>query len=209
MNWEVVDQFEKELAKFFGSPYAICTDSCTHGVELCLRYTNADHIIVPKHTYLSIPMLANKLWIDLFWKDEDWVEYYYLTKDVIDAAVLWRRNSYVPKTFMCVSMQYQKHLSLGRGGVILTDDCNAHCELKKMVYDGRIPNIPWREQGNIKTQGYHYYMTIETAQLGLEKLPKAIQTKPKQWVSHLDWPDISDYDVFQPKKPSFPPDRYV
>lgn len=40
MSFETVKKFENEIAKFYGSPYAIATDSCTHGVELCLRYMN-------------------------------------------------------------------------------------------------------------------------------------------------------------------------
>jgi DegT/DnrJ/EryC1/StrS aminotransferase family len=32
-----VQLFEIEIAKFFGSPYAVATDCCTHAVELCLR----------------------------------------------------------------------------------------------------------------------------------------------------------------------------
>lgn len=195
MNFQAVTEFENKIAEFFGSPYAIAVDSCTHGVELALRYTQADHIIVPKHTYLSIPFLANKLWIDLFWKDENWVDYYYLTDRVIDAAVLWKPNSYIPGTFMGVSFQYQKHLSLGRGGIILTDDQKAAVQLKKMSYDGRIPNVPWREQ-NIDTIGYHYYMTPEVAQSGLDKLPEAINTQPRQWVVS-DWPDLTQMSIFK------------
>jgi dTDP-4-amino-4,6-dideoxygalactose transaminase len=195
MSFQVITEFENKIAEFFGAPYAIAVDSCTHGVELALRYTQADHIIVPKNTYLSIPFLANKLWIDLFWKDEDWINYYYLTDQVIDAAVLWKPNSYIPGTFMGISFQYQKHLSLGRGGVILTDNKEAAIQLKKMSYDGRLPNIPWRDQ-NINTIGYHYYMTPETAQLGLEKLPKAIETPPRQWVVN-DWPDLTQMDIFK------------
>jgi dTDP-4-amino-4,6-dideoxygalactose transaminase len=61
MSFEIISEFEKSIAKFFGSPYAISVDSCTHGVELCLRHTNADSISVPKHSYLSIPFLADKL----------------------------------------------------------------------------------------------------------------------------------------------------
>jgi hypothetical protein len=38
-------------------------------------------------------------------------------------------------------------------------------------------------------------MTPEIAAEGLEKLPKAIETKPKQW-HILDWPDLSKMDVF-------------
>jgi dTDP-4-amino-4,6-dideoxygalactose transaminase len=195
MNFNTVTQLENEVAKFFGAPYAVAVDSCTHGVEICLRYTQADHIIVPKNTYLSIPFLAHKLWIDLLWKNEDWVDYYYLTENVIDAAVLWKPNSYVPGTFMNLSFQYQKHLSLGRGGMILTDNEDAAIRLKKMSYDGRLPNTPWREQ-DIEIYGYHYYMTPETAQLGLDKLPAAIATEPKKW-SVSDWPDLTQMKVFK------------
>ena len=195
MNFNTVTKLENEIAKFFGAPYAIAVDSCTHGVEICLRYTGADHIIVPKNTYLSIPFLAHKLWIDLLWKNEDWVDYYYLTENVIDAAVLWKPNSYVPGTFMNLSFQYQKHLSLGRGGMILTDNKDAAEYLKKMSYDGRIPNVPWREQ-DIEVCGYHYYMTPETAQLGLNKLPEAIETQPRQW-SVNDWPDLTKMKIFK------------
>jgi dTDP-4-amino-4,6-dideoxygalactose transaminase len=95
---------------------------------------------------------------------------------------------------MCISFQYQKHLSLGRGGIILTDDKVAADELKKMSYDGRLPNIPWRNQ-NIDTIGYHYYMTPETAELGLNKLKNAIESKPKQWVV-TDWPDLTKIKIF-------------
>ena len=195
MSFQVITEFENKVAEFFGAPYAIAVDSCTHGVELALRYTQVDHITVPKHTYLSIPFLADKLWIDLFWKDENWVNYYYLTDKVIDAAVLWKPNSYIPGTFMGVSFQYQKHLSLGRGGIILTDDKEAAVQLKKMSYDGRLPNIPWRDQ-NIDTMGYHYYMTPETAQLGLDKLPQTIQTPPRQWTVS-DWPDLTQMNIFK------------
>ena len=195
MSFQAVTEFENKIAEFFGAPYAIAVDSCTHGVELALRYTQVDYITVPKHTYLSIPFLANKLWIDLFWKDENWVDYYYLTDKVIDAAVLWKPNSYIPGTFMGVSFQYQKHLSLGRGGIILTDDKEAAVQLKKMSYDGRIPNVPWREQ-NIDTIGYHYYMTPEVAQNGLDKLSEAINTPPRQWVVS-DWPDLTQMSIFK------------
>lgn len=194
MNFNIVTQFENKIAEFFGAPYAIAVDSCTHGVELCLRYTNADNISVPKNTYLSIPFLFRKLNIELEWRNENWKDYYYVTDTVVDAAVLWKKDSYVPGTFMSLSFQYQKHLSLGRGGMILTDDKQAADQLKKMSYDGRLPNIPWRDQ-NIDTVGYHYYMTPETAQLGLDKLPAAIQTAPRQWTV-ADWPDLTQMRVF-------------
>ena len=96
---------------------------------------------------------------------------------------------------MCLSFQYQKHLSLGRGGMILTDDKEARDELKKMSYDGREPDVPWRDQ-NISTMGYHYYMTPETASLGLEKLPDAIETEARVW-DVQEWPDLREMDLFK------------
>ena len=132
MTASSVKLFEQKIAEFFGSSYAVAVDCCTHGVELCLRYKNIKEIEVPRRTYISIPFLSNKLNIDLKWKDEAWLDYYYLADSIVDAAVLWNRNSYIPNTFMNISFQFQKHLSLGRGGIILTDDKEAAIELKKM-----------------------------------------------------------------------------
>jgi hypothetical protein len=66
-----------------------------------------------------------------------------------------------------------------------------------MSYDGRLPGLPWRDQ-DIDTIGYHYYMTPETAQLGLDKLPAAITNTPRQWVV-TDWPDLTQMKVFNDK----------
>lgn len=197
MSFNIITEFEKNIAEFFGSTYAVAVDCCTHGVELSLRYTNAKSINVPKRTYLSIPFLSYKLNIDLVWKDENWQDFYYVTDSVIDAAVLWKKDSYIPNTFMSVSFQFRKHLSLGRGGVILTDDKDAYLELKKMSYDGRLPDVFWKEQ-DIESVGYHYYMTPETAELGLEKLPEAISKAPTQWTIN-DWPDLTNLKVFKNK----------
>jgi dTDP-4-amino-4,6-dideoxygalactose transaminase len=195
-NFDVVTELENKVAEFFGSPYAIAVDCCTHGVELCLRYENVKKITVPTRTYISIPFLAKKLNLEWEWEDKVWNDYYHLgDTNIIDAAVLWERNSYIPGTYMCLSFQFQKHLSLGRGGMILLDNPVARDHLKKMSYDGREHGIPWRTQ-NISSMGYHYYMTPETAQLGLDKLPKAIESTPRKWVV-TDWPDLREMDVFK------------
>lgn len=198
MNFDVVSAFENKISEFFNSKYAVAVDSCTHGLELCLRYTNETKLNVPKRTYLSVPFLAEKIGLEREWRDEKWEDYYTLNygdKRIIDAAVLWKKNSYIPNTFMCISFQYQKHLSLGRGGIILMDNEVDYISLKKMSYDGRLPNVPWRNQ-DIDTVGFHYYMTPETAQLGLNKLQTAIDTLPRQWVV-TDWPDLTEMKIFK------------
>ena len=134
MTFKVVSDFENEIAHWFGAPYGVAVDCCTHGIELCLRYMDIQSIRVPKRTYLSIPFLANKLGIELKWKDEDWKSYYNIGgTNIYDAAVLWEEDSYIPGTFMVLSFQFQKHLSLGRGGMILTDDKESVDKLKDKI----------------------------------------------------------------------------
>tara|TARA_R110002012_G_scaffold267594_1_gene451424 strand:+ start:41 stop:631 length:591 start_codon:yes stop_codon:yes gene_type:complete len=196
MSFEIVKDFENKIAEFFGAPYAVAVDCCTHGIELCLRMRNIQHYSIPKRTYISVPFLAKKLGISFEWRDEDWQDCYYLGgTNIIDAAVLWQQDSYIPKTLMCLSFQYKKHLSLGRGGMILTDDKESAILLKKMSYDGRLPDIPWREQ-NIDTMGYHYYMTPEIAERGVNQFFNAMASKPKKWTVE-DWPDLTQMEIFK------------
>jgi dTDP-4-amino-4,6-dideoxygalactose transaminase len=196
MSFKVIDDFEDKIAEFYGSPYAVAVDCCTHAIELCLRYKEVKKFTVPPNTYPSIPNLAEKIGIEFEWEEREWKDYYQLGgTNIIDAAVLWKKNSYIPNSLMCLSFQYQKHLNLGRGGMILTDNKKDCEELKKMSYDGREWDVPWRDQ-NISTMGYHYYMTPETASLGLEKLPDAIKTKPKDWKLE-EWPDLRDMELYK------------
>ena len=193
---ETVGKFEERIADYFGAPYAVAVDCCTHGIELCLRNEGYGVRTIPKRTYASIPMTAIKVGAAWAWTDEEWEEYYWLgNTNVIDAATMWRKDSYIPNTYMCLSFQFKKHLALGRGGMILLDNKTNYERVKKMSYDGRRRDVPWAEQ-NIEMMGYHYYMTPETAALGLEKLDKAIETPATIWDYNL-YPDLSKMDVFK------------
>ena len=194
--FHVVREFEREISDFFGSPYAIATDSCTHALELCLRYEGYTKITIPVRTYISVPFTAMKLGLEWEWREEDWKDYYYIgNTNVVDAAVLWENNSYIPGTYMCVSFQFKKHLNLGRGGIILLDNKRAYDALSKMVYDGRSDDAPWANQ-DISTIGYHYYMTPETAQLGLNKLKQCKGTIPERW-DQSNYPYLPSMSVFK------------
>jgi len=195
MTFQNVVNLEKKIADFFGSNYAVATDCCTHAIELCLRHTNTKKAVSPFHTYISIPFTFKKLGIDWSFVDDKWKDYYWITENIIDAAVHWSRGGYVKNTFMCLSFQYKKHFSLGRGGSILTDNYNDYVALKKMSYDGRLPNIPWTQQ-DIDCIGYHYYMTPETAKIGLDKIQDACSMPAKKW-TYKDYPDLSKMAVFR------------
>ena len=83
MSFGQVKLFEEKIAEFYGAPYAVAVDCCTHGLELCLRYNNIKSIIVPKQTYLSIPMLADKLNIERTFIEDEWKDYYYISDKII------------------------------------------------------------------------------------------------------------------------------
>jgi dTDP-4-amino-4,6-dideoxygalactose transaminase len=115
--------------------------------------------------------------------------------NIIDAAVYWKQNGYIKNTYMCLSFQYKKHLSLGRGGTILLQNKEDYDILKKMSYDGRDLKKPWMQQ-NIDTIGYHYYMTPETAQMGIEKLENIKKISSKKWI-YKDYPDLTKMALFK------------
>lgn len=191
-----VNEFEQQIARFYGSQYAVATDCCTHAIELCLRLIKPQSVTCPVNTYLSVPMTFEKLGMNWNFYDVKWNDYYYIgNTNIIDAAVYWKQNGYISNTFMCLSFQYKKHLNLGRGGMILLDNRDDYITLKKMSYDGRYSDTPWAEQ-NIETLGYHYYMTPETAQAGIQKLDEVRNIIPKKW-SFKDYPDISQMKVFK------------
>ena len=194
---ESVRKFERDIADFYGAPYAVATDSCTHAVELCLRHkppAPGIELSVPSRTYISIPFTLMKL--DLNWKfrEQVWHDHYYIGgTNIIDAAVFFKAGGYIKNTFMCLSFQFKKTLSLGRGGAILCDNEDDYEQLKSISYDGRSDDSPWMEQ-NIKQIGYHYYMTPETAELGSTRLKTAV---PKPSQGSEDYPYLPSMEVFK------------
>ena len=196
-------ELEEKTSDFFGAPYAVAVDCCTHGIELCLRLlkegdTTFDYqYTCPNWTYLSVPMTFEKLNLDWNFTNQHWSEYYSIgNTNIYDAAVLWRKNSYIPSTMMCVSFQMKKHLSLGKGGIILLDNEEDADILRQIRYDGR-PELesPWADQ-DIKLFGYHYQMTFETAEMGVNKFQEAVHREPKQW-TWKDYPNLSEYKIFK------------
>ena len=198
-HFDIVRRFEIELAKYYNAPFCVATDSCTHAVELSLRMDNPDKfttdtLSLPTRTYISIPMTMIKLGLKWNFQNTQWKDYYFIVGTrIIDAAVCFDRNTYIDGSLMCLSFQHKKMLSLGRGGAILCSNKDEYTKLKRMAYDGRIDTAPWTEQ-NIAELGYHYYMTPETAQLGLEKIETV---KPKRKWSSNDYPYLPDMEIFK------------
>lgn len=54
-EWELVRQFEKEIAEFAGAKYGIAVESCTAALFLCCKYLQVKWVHIPRHTYPSVP----------------------------------------------------------------------------------------------------------------------------------------------------------
>ena len=78
MNYDILEKFEALLSEYTGAPNVVLTDSCTHAIELCLRYQQwQGPVILPSHTYISIPMVMHKLDLDLYFDSDATWEYEY------------------------------------------------------------------------------------------------------------------------------------
>jgi len=200
MSFKTVQDFEVAVANFYNAPYAVATDCCTHAIELCLRLTKPSTVLsVPTNTYISVPFTLEKL--NMLWefRHDPWSNFYYIgNTNIIDAAVYFKRDSYIPQTLMCLSFQFKKPLGLGRGGAVLCDNKEDYITLKKMAYDGRSEDTAWAQQ-LIDTVGYHYYMTPETAQMGLDKLLIVAEQEWPAW-SWQDYPNLLTMPVFRHKE---------
>lgn len=199
-DFDSLYNFETQIANFFGAQYGIGVDCCTHGIEMCIRL-NSDtrEILCPKQTYISIPFMLEKISANYKFVDSEWSEYYYLTSTVIDSATLWRRNSYINGTLMCISFHIKKHINIGRGGMILLDNYSDYKKLQKMRYDGRsIYDGVMYNDDDISDIGYHYYMTPEVAADGLKIFEQKKDILPKT-VTYKDYADITQFSYFKNK----------
>ena len=198
--WQVVDQFEKKVANFFGAPYGITVDSCTHALELSLRLLNRTNeiITIPLHTYMSVPMMLEKIKQPWKFQDIKWIDFYALDPlPVVDSAFQWQADSYIPGTLTCVSFQFKKHIPIGRGGIILTDNIECYQRLQRMCRDGRDRSLLQTED-DVTEIGYHYYMTPEDAARGL-LLFDQLYNVPVATKSWQNYKKLTDYTVFANK----------
>lgn len=92
----------------------------------------------------------------------------------------------VPSPIVCVSFQAAKHLPIGRGGAILTDNPETAAWLRRARFDGRTPGD---NAAPIQVPGYHMYMPPPDAARGLwllSWLPEHNEDLPND-----DYPDLS------------------
>lgn len=192
--FDLVHEFEKQIAAYTGAPFAIATDCCTHALYMSLYYekkeNNISWIGLPKNTYVSVAMQAKHLGLDTEFQDTEWQGAYCIDNTrVVDSAARLHKGCYQPGKYQCLSFQFKKILSTVRGGMILTDDYAFYKWAQRAVHDGRDMNVPY-EEDNITFVGWHYFMTPETAELGLSRL-QVLPDHNDDCAGSYTYPDIS------------------
>lgn len=200
--YKIVTLFEEEIAAYTGAPYAVSIDSCTNALFLCLMYqkqkgTKIKSITIPSKTYLSVPQsIIHAGFTPIFDKNEnDWSGMYPLKPfHIYDAAKRLTSKMYIPNTFMCLSFHIKKLLSIGKGGIILTDNEDAVKWFKMARYEGRSEKL--YHEDDIKMLGWNMYMTPQQAAHGLA-LMQNYPSKVTDLDEHNGYKDLTEFTIFK------------
>ena len=193
--YKIVKMFEEEVAEYTGAPYAVSVDSCTNALFLCCKYLNVGEVVIPKHTYLSVPMSVIHAGGTPVFRPITWSGIYRLHPyPIYDAAKRFTSDMYIPNSFMCLSFHIKKHLKLGKGGMILTDDAKAVDWFKRARYEGRSEKL--YHEDDITMLGWNMYITPSQAAHGLELM----QNMPKDnndLGENGGYRDLTEFTIFK------------
>jgi dTDP-4-amino-4,6-dideoxygalactose transaminase len=179
--WDVVDIFEKKVAEYAGSKYAVAVDNCTDAMFLCLKYLKCPEspcpIRIPKRTYVSVPMTIHNAGCQYIFENVEWSGLYQLKPyPVYDSALRFTKDMYIQDSFQCLSFHRKKILKLTKGGMILTNDAKAAEWFKTVRSKGRHPHKDTMYTDEVFTEmGWNMYMPPEYAARGLlifDQLPE-------------------------------------
>ena len=198
--YKIVEMFEEEVAEYTGSPYAIALDNCTDALFLCCVYSKVTEVTIPKKTYLSVPQSIMSSGGKVVFDDTEWRGVYELKPyKIYDSARRFTSDMYIPGTHMCVSFTGPyKHLKLGKGGAILTDNFEAYKWFKRARYSGR--NEMSYHDDYLDMLGWNFYMMPEIASRGLLLMNQFynMDGTPKHNEDlELPYPDLSKFDVYK------------
>lgn len=195
--YNVVRDFENEIAQWSGSKYAVAVESCTAAIFLSLMYrgVKGEYITIPKHTYPSVPCSIIQAGGFVEFSDEPWSGVYELKPTgVIDGALRFRRGMY-NGGLHCLSFHLKKNLPIGRGGMILTDDLVAVEWLRMARFDGRREE-PLEEMTD-PIIGWNAYMMPEQAARGLQLFSMVKNRElPDLDAGAQGYPDLSKFPIY-------------
>ena len=114
---------------------------------------------------------------------------------IYDAAKRLTSGMYIPGTHMCLSFHIKKHLKIGKGGMILSDNEDMVKWLKARRYEGRTDGLKYHED-MIDEEGWNMYMTPEQAARGLtlmQNYPEHMPDLPED----PPYRDLTEFELFK------------
>ena len=213
---KITEQFEQELARYTGAPFAICVDNQSNALFLCLTYYFMKNgslqggqrplITIPERTYPSVPCEIIHAGGKVQFSKVDGTTikgaYQLEPTNVVDSALLFTADMYQRGTMACLSFTGPyKTLKLSKGGAILLDDPNAYKWLKKARFSGR-DECSYHDDNfdEFPVVGWNFYMMPEIAARGLLMMPQfynADGTKKNNPPLELSYPNLSTFKIFQ------------
>lgn len=192
----IVAEFEQTIAAWAGSKYGVAVESGTAAIFLSCVYSKVGKVTIPARTYPSVPCSIIHAGGEVEFRDYKWSGVYQLEPYLIwDSALRFQPNMYKPGLY-CLSFHMKKHLPIGRGGMILTDDKDAYNWLKRARFDGR-REVPL-EEDSFDMLGYNMYMEAEQATRGLRLFSTIDQRgKADLEVEKQGYPDLRRFDVYR------------
>lgn len=241
---KITAEFEKALCDYTGAPYAVAVDNCSNALflalyyELHFRWAPGLQITIPTHTYPAVPCEIIHAGGKVEFVDNEFYNalqgidnpkgtitgsYQLSPTNVWDSALSFTSNMYKEGQHMCLSFTGPfKHLKLGKGGAILTDNSDAAAWFKRARFSGRsecsyhdddfdaeqymelsIADIsgdvdPYGKAAPIA--GWNFYMMPEIAARGLLLMSQFYDKdgKPKHNEDLcLPYPDLSKFKLWQ------------
>ena len=228
---KITEQFEQDICRYTGAPYAVAVDNCSNALFLALYYelhvkqhsgvyTYSDQtpngkpvISIPRHTYPAVP--AEIIHAGAVVEFHDGSEftppghlrgaYRLYPAPIIDSALCFTADMYrnwQGGKHVCLSFTGPfKHLKLGKGGAILTDNEHAYKWFKKARFSGR-SECSYHDDNfdDNPVIGWNFYMLPEIAARGLLLMAQFYDKdgKPKHNEDLcLPYPDLSRYKLWQ------------
>lgn len=202
---EITRAFERELCRYTGAPYAVALDNCTSAIFLALMREGIEGktITIPARTYMSVPCAIIQAGgkVDFEPTEQNSITGPYTLKPtrVVDSALRFTAGMYEPGTFMCLSFTGPyKHLKLGKGGAILTDDEEANAWFRRARFSGR-REISYHDD-TFDMLGWNFWMLPQVAALGLHLIPQfwGMDGLPKENADlTLPYPDLSAHEAYK------------
>jgi dTDP-4-amino-4,6-dideoxygalactose transaminase len=201
---KITEDFESKLSDYTGAPFVVALDNCSNALFLALYYEKVKNkdITIPSRTYPSVPCeiihAGGKVVFEPTTEKTIKGPYQLKPTKVWDSALRFTNNMYMPNTHMCVSFTGPyKHLKLGKGGAILTDDYSAYMWFKRARFSGR-RECSYHDD-YFDMIGWNFYMMPEIAARGLLLMTQFynMDGSPKQNEDlELPYPDLSKYPIY-------------